>query len=195
MLKDAEARIKAQVWQAIAQGEIDLSVLSKEQTENLIDLVTQAALLEVDAELDQSLGEALKESAFQGGDAQPAGLVSPVPEADPNDDVEVILWEGRPLLSLTLKYIITDERIRIIEGMIGKKRHDIELVRIQSIDQSQNVSERMMMVGDIIIRSHDPKHQLVVLNNVRDPETVHEILRRAVLKARDKYKLSYREEM
>jgi hypothetical protein len=50
-------------------------------------------------------------------------------------------------------------------------------------------------VGDIYIISHDPQHPEFTLENIKDPQGVHEILRRAVLKAREKYRLSYREEM
>lgn len=189
MLEDTQARIKSQIWQAIAQTDLDLSALDKETKNALVDLVTQAALVEIDKELDTSLKTVT--TSFAADEPAKGGLL----EADPNDDVEVVLWEGRPFLSLVTKYIITDERVRIIEGLIGKARQDIELVRIQSMDQSQKVGERMLNLGDITIRSHDPNNPLIILNNIANPEEVHEILRRAVLKARDKYKLSYREEM
>lgn len=181
-LNEAQAKIKAQIWQSIAQGELDLSAVPKEQLTPLVDLVTEAALVEMNQGLDQSLVQ--------------AGIdLKPVPKGDPNDDVEVTLWEGRPFLSITTYYMVTDERIRIIHGLLGKTRTDIELVRVQSIDQKQTFSERMLKLGDITIRSHDPNNPLIILNNISEPEQVHEILRRAVLAARDKYKLSYREEM
>ena len=190
-LDEAQARIKARVWQAIAQTDLDLSGVTKENREALVDLVTEAALLEMDSGLTKSLRE-----------SQPAPDAPTAPNdfapsltGAPNDDVEEILWEGRPFLSLTLKYIITDERIRVIEGLVGKVRRDVELVRIQSMDQSQRVGERLLNLGDIVIRSHDPLNPIIIFNNVPDPQNVHEILRRAVLRARDKYKLSYREQM
>ena len=105
------------------------------------------------------------------------------------------LWEGRPFLSLRLYYQITSERVRITEGILGKEREDIELVRIQDIDHKQNLTERLLNLGDIYIRSHDPSQPEVVLNNVSNPMEVHEILRQALLKARKRYNLSYREEM
>jgi uncharacterized membrane protein YdbT with pleckstrin-like domain len=92
-------------------------------------------------------------------------------------------------------YQITDERVRLTEGLLGKEREDIELVRIQDIDHKQNLTERMLNIGDVYIRSHDASQPEVVLNNVSNPMEVHEVLRRALLKARKKYNLSYREEM
>jgi uncharacterized membrane protein YdbT with pleckstrin-like domain len=114
---------------------------------------------------------------------------------DGDDDVEKVLWEGRPFLSLSVHYRITNERVRITEGMLGKDREDIELVRVQDIDMTQGLTERMLGIGDIHIRSHDRSNPDVTLNNVSNPTEVHEILRRAVLKARKKYNVSFREEM
>ena len=112
-----------------------------------------------------------------------------------DDDAEKVLWEGRPFLSLNTRYVITNERVRIVEGILGKDREDIELVRIQDIDQSQSISERLLNIGDILIRSHDTTNPQAVIRNVKDPQAVHEILRRAVLDARKRHKLVYREEM
>jgi uncharacterized membrane protein YdbT with pleckstrin-like domain len=119
---------------------------------------------------------------------------SPVDD-DSDDETEKVLWEGRPYLSLRVHYQITNERIRITKGMLGKDREDIELVRVQDIDVSQGMTERALGIGDINIRSHDQSHPHVKLNNVANPTEVHEILRRAMLKARKKYNVTFREEM
>lgn len=177
-VKESRTRIKARVWQALAQSDLELKDLPKEDLEPLVEMVTDAALLEIDQELGQSVAA---ESAKENGDA--------------DDDEEEVLWEGRPFLSISTRYIVTDERIRVIEGLLGKDREDIELVRVQDLDQSQSVSERLLNVGDIHIRSHDRSHPQVTLRNVKDPQQVHEIVRRAILNARKKHGLIYREEM
>jgi hypothetical protein len=118
-----------------------------------------------------------------------------IPVAPTKTDEEEILWQGRPFLSLVTEYIITNERVRVFEGLVGKDREDIELIRIQDMDQTQTVKERLLNLGDIHLRSHDPSDPEIVLRNVKDPQTVHEILRRAVLDSRKKYGLYYREEM
>ncbi len=175
-LEKAESKIKAQVWQAIAQGKIDLEGVPKEKLEELVNLVTEAALIELNDELGSSTEVVPKETSVF-------------------DEEEDILWQGRPFLSIITYYTITDERIRIQEGLLGKNHTDVELVRIQSMDYKQTVGERLMLLGDVTIRSHDPKHPLILLRNVPNPGEVHEILRRAVLNARSKHRLSYREEM
>lgn len=176
-----QAQIKARVWQAIAQSELDLSSIDKATLESLIDLVAEVALLEVDDNLENEA----KNNTVE---------MSAVDELL-NDGKEDVLWEGRPFLSLTLHYTITDERVRITEGFLGKARENIELVRIQDIDYKQNVGERLFNLGDIRIKSHDPSNPLVTLQNVKDPDQVYEILRRAVLYARKKHNFTYREEM
>lgn len=183
-VNEAEARIRAAVWQAIAEGTVDLSGVPKEQRQTLVELVTDAALLELDSEL-----EFVNESLL-------AKKKSAEPDAeDELDEGERILWEGRPFLSLVRHYRITTERIRITEGLLGKDRADIELVKIQDIDQKQRFTERLLNLGDITVLSHDPSHPEVTLDNVSDVQRVHEILRRAMLDAREATSFSYREEM
>ncbi len=63
------------------------------------------------------------------------------------------------------------------------------------MNYSQTISERMLNLGDITIRSHDATRPMIVLRNIKDPEQVYEILRRAVLHARKKHGFTYREEM
>lgn len=177
-----QARVKSQIWKAIAQAQLDLSALPAGVLNQLVDVVTDAALLEMDAQL----GDVDKRSDI-GRLTTSSGTAE--------DEGEQLLWEGRPFLSLTTHYRITSERVRITRGLLGKEREDIELVKIQDIDQSQRLSERMLNIGDITIRSHDPSNPLVLLENVSDVQRVHELLRRAVLEARKKVNFSFREHM
>lgn len=174
-IEEARTRIRARAWQSLAQSDVDLKAYDQADLETLIAIVADAALLEV----DEDIAESLKQSS---GDIK-------------DGDEEKVLWEGRPFLSLNTRYVLTNERIRIIEGLLGKDREDIELVRVQDLDQSQSVSERLLNIGDIHIRSHDTSHPSIVLRNIKDPQDVHEVLRRAVLDARKRHKLTYREEM
>lgn len=178
---DSRERIRSRIWKAVAQSEIDLSTLPPEQVEKLVDLVTESAILEFDEDMDHQVE----------ADKAAADTFYPVGEGDG----EQILWKGRPLLSISEHYVITNERVRIVRGLLGKDREDIELIRIQDIDHSQTLRERALNVGDITIKSHDRSHPSVVLNNVRDVQEVHEILRRAVLTARKQYNITFQEEM
>lgn len=174
---DLQARLKARVWQAIAQSGVDLTALPAEATDRLVASITDGVALEFDAIV---------------GDAAP-DVEDDTADLDPLH--ERILWQGRPFLSLVTRYVITNQRLRISHGILRRTRSDIELVRIQDLDQTQGIGERMFNVGDIRVQSHDPDDALVVLQNVTEPDHVMEILRRAVLEARDRFRLNYREEM
>ena len=180
-IDEARARIKAHVWQTLAKSDLEIKNLPESDLEELVEIVTDAALMEIDAEIGKTL--------------EPAGKGAKQGDETDGPEGERILWEGRPFLSVSTRYVITNERVRLIEGLLGKERQDIELVRIQDIDQKQSVGERLFNVGDIIIHSHDPSHPKAELRNVNEPEKVHEILRRAVLAARKEHGLRFREEM
>lgn len=177
-IEKTEAGMKANIWKAIAQNELDLSSLDKETQNRLIDTVTAAAMSELNRGIDESIGDSRPDSKT---------LL--------DDDKEDLLWEGRPFMSISRYYIITDERIRMTEGFFGKTFENIELVRIQDVDYSQTMTERMLKIGDVNVHSHDSSDPLIVLDNVAHPEEVYEILRRAILAARKKHNFSYREEM
>lgn len=174
-INEARTRVKARAWQNLAQSDVDVKKYDEGDLESVISIVADAALLELDEEIGKSVRVDETEQLGDGG--------------------EEVLWEGRPFLSINTKYIITTERLRLVAGVLGKDRQDIELIRIQDLDQTQSVSERIFNIGDIQVRSHDRDRPEAVLRNVQEPEKVHEILRRAVLAARKRHKFSYREEM
>lgn len=178
-LKDSRNRIKSTVWKAIAQSDLNLDALAESDLEALVEIVTEAALIEIDDQLDEML---------QADDA-----VASQYKLESGD--EEVLWQGRPFLSISQHYIITDQRIRIVSGLLGKDREDIELIRVQDIDQKQTLRERLLSLGDITVHSHDTSNPTVILNNVRDPETVQDILRKAVQSARTEYKMTFQDEM
>ena len=151
---DARERIKSRVWKAIAQSELDLGALPAAEVEDLVDLVTEAAILEIDKDMDHQTeaDQTASEAFYPPGDS----------------DEEQTLWKGRPLLSISEHYLITNERVRIVRGLLGKDRLDIELIRVQDIDHSQTLRERALNVGDITIRSHDRSHPTIVLNMKED---------------------------
>lgn len=176
--------VTAKVWREVASSGVDLSGVDRAALDKLVETLVDAALAEVDAQL----------GAINTQTREAGATVVTVDNVQAAGD-EQVLWEGRPFLSLVTNYVITNERVRIIEGLIGKNYEDIELVRIQDVDFKQSIAERALNLGDIFILSHDPSEPNTVLRNVEDPKGVHEILRRAVINARKAYGLRYREEM
>lgn len=180
-------RFERRMRQAAAESGVDLGTLSRDEQSRLIKSLANGALLEMDT--------LLTEAAAPAGQDSQAGTAVDTDHDEPMHESERVLWQGRPFLSLGIKYSITDERIRVSRGIMSKARDDVELVRVQDVDFTQTVRERFLNVGDIRIKSHDPNTPTLVLNDVANPEDVHEILRRAVLDARKGHGLTFQEEM
>lgn len=172
-LEQNRARVIAAVWQAIAQSGVDLSSVPRDQQNRLVAAIADTLLPTVNQMLDEV-----------------APAVSPEVSGE-----ERILWEGRPFLSLTERYVLTTERVRIYRGLIGRTVDDIELVRLQDIDFTQNAGERILGIGDIHLRGADVSTPETTLRNVHQPEEVRELIRRAWLDARKRYGVSFREQM
>ena len=172
------SRINGSVWKGLAQSGVDLSQLPAEKQSLLVEAVTDQVLLAVNDMMDDLPGMPKDKAAV----------------ADLQDE-ETVLWKGRPFLSLVESYVITNERIKIATGLLGKNYENYELIRIQDMDVAQNLTERVIKIGDIHIKGADPSNPEIVLRNIPDPQGVYEILRKAWLAARRKYGLIFREEM
>jgi hypothetical protein len=175
-IDNIRARVISNVWQAIAQSEVDISAVPKEQQEKLVGSIADNLLITVNNLLDET---------------------PPVKKAEElvDEHSEQVLWEGRPFLSLVEYYVLTSERLKIRQGLLGRDIENFELIRIQDIDFEQGVTERILGIGDITIHGHDPSDPLIVLRNVPKPDEVYEIMRRAWLEARKRYGLQFREFM
>jgi hypothetical protein len=164
------------VWQAIAQSDVDLSVIPHDQQEIMVSKIVDNVMVTIDKLMDEEAKEQ-------------------TPREVKDDHDEPILWEGRPFLSLVETYVITSERLKIVRGLLSRDVENFELIRLQDIDYKQDVQDRILKIGDITIRGHDSSHPEVILRNISSPEDVYEILRRAWLDARKRHGLEFREFM
>jgi hypothetical protein len=160
-LEQSRSRVVASIWQSIAQSGVDLTAVPQEQQQKLVATIADNVLVTMDALLDEI----------------------PQAEAEPEEDElgEKILWRGRPFLSLVETYTLTNERIKIVRGLVSRDVENFELIRVQDIDLKQNVGERMLGIGDIAIRGQDASRPVITLRNIAKPEEVYETLRRAWL--------------
>ena len=181
-VEEAKSRVVARIWQSVAQSGVSVSAIPKDQLDTLVNSIADGVLMAID--------EAFEETGLPVRQGSPLST----PE-DAQASIEKMLWEGRPFLSVVTNYQITTERVRIISGLLGKDRDDIELTRIQDLDITQGLTERALNIGDIIIYSADPSTPEAELRNVMNPQQVHEILRRAMLDARKRFRYTIQEEM
>ncbi len=179
-LDQIRTQVQSSVWQGIAQSGVNLAAMPAADQQRMVENITNNVLLTFNAVMNQ---------------ARPSMPASAIPPVAPSDTEETVLWEGAPFLSISEHYTITSERIKIVHGMIGKDIENIELIRVQDIDITQNLSERIFNIGDIQIRGADLSHPTVALQNINDPQEVYEILRKAWLSARKRYGLQFRETM
>lgn len=175
-LDQVRSKIKSAVWQAVAESGVNMASLSSEDQNKLVSAISDQMVVVID------------EIIGSDTDDQLLGLT------DTNTE-EQILWKGRPLLSLVEYYVITNERIKVVKGLLGKDYENFELIRIQDIDFAQTFGERILSIGDIRIKGADPSQGEIVLRNIKNPNEVYELLRKAWLAARKKYGLIFREEM
>jgi hypothetical protein len=119
--------------------------------------------------------------------SQPPVVQTPVA---PGVGEEKILWEGKPSgLGDRVKdaahvnsttYTITNQRILVKSGLLGKKYEEIELIRIKDIKVVQSLKARALGIGDIEVVSADATAAILVLGEVRSPNEVKETLRNAI---------------
>lgn len=173
-----QAKVKNSIWKAIALSGLPLSTIPMDQQNKFVDQLADNLLETV----NDLLGEVSKSVSIE----------KPTIELD---EEEVILWEGRPFLSLVENYTLTNERLKISSGLIGKDIENYELIRIQDIDIVQSMGDRILGLGDIHITGADQSTPSVMIRNIHDVQDVYEILRKAWLNARKKYGLKFREEM
>jgi hypothetical protein len=184
------AEMISAVWQAVAQSRVDLSSVSQEDQDKLVRMIADRMMVTMNSVMDEVVKPEALEHPAAKADVDQQATAQPV-----NDFGEKVLWRDRPFLSLVEEYILTNERIKIVQGLLSRKTENYELIRIQDIDFKQNVSERVLNIGDIFIRGHDPSNPEVILRNIADPEQVYETLRRAWMEARKKHGLQFREYM
>jgi len=175
-IEKIRAQIIGSIWQAVAQSDADLSGIPQAQQDELVDKIADNVMLAMDKILDEEV---------QGAPSDLTG----------DDHDEPILWEGRPFLSMVEDYVVTSERIKIITGFLSRNIENFELIRIQDIDYKQGIRERMLGIGDVVVRGHDPSDPTIVLRNIAHPEDVYEMLRKAWLDARNRHGLQFREYM
>lgn len=175
-IEKTQAKVISSIWQAVAQSDVDLSTISKEEQSKLVGKIAENVMVTFNALMDEE------------------AAASPEIEKDDESD-EDMLWQGRPFLSLAEKYIITSERIKVVKGVLSRDVENFELIRVQDIDYKQGVSERIFGVGDVTIHGHDSSDPKIVLRNISKPEEVYEILRKAWLEARKRHGLQFREFM
>jgi uncharacterized membrane protein YdbT with pleckstrin-like domain len=94
----------------------------------------------------------------------------------------VALWKW--LVVKNIRYELTTERLKLRQGVLNRILDEIELYRVRDYRLEQPFFLRIFSLGNIIVRTTDTTHPLLVLRAVRDGENVLEALRRNVEECR-----------
>lgn len=96
----------------------------------------------------------------------------------------VYLWKDRKRhlglpLSFT-RYALSEDRLFLSVGFINIRDEEVLLYRVRDITTSRTLWQRLFGVGTITVVSSDKTMPTLVLQNVKDPTMVKELLHRSV---------------
>jgi len=178
--------VSTQFFQSLAETDVKVTALPQEQLQAIVHAMADSVFAAIAAVEDEDMGAPVSRSA-----AMPAYNSEEIME----EVEEKEIWRGRPYLTVGTIYELTTQRIRIIKGILGNRIEEVELVRVRDTKFKQHLGERMLDVGDITIISTDPSTPELMLNNVKNPIEVRELIRKAVIDEKNRRGLRYREEM
>lgn len=94
------------------------------------------------------------------------------------------LWKDRKRyfglpLSFT-RYRLSDDRLFLSQGFLTIKDDEILLYRVRDIDTSRSLWQRLFGVGTVVVISSDKTMPNLVLENIKDPLFVKELIHKQV---------------
>jgi uncharacterized membrane protein YdbT with pleckstrin-like domain len=97
---------------------------------------------------------------------------------------EKVIWSDRKRyfglpLSFT-KYEITDDRLFQTTGFLNLKFEEILLYRVRDLSLSCSLGQRLFGVGSITVTSSDKSRPILVIQNVKNPAAVKELIHQQV---------------
>lgn len=158
-------------YRSLEEGKIEITALPAAQLQALVRACADATF------------ETIEEMAAENR-----------PKPLPSGDTEEILWTGKSWMTLGVRYELTNQRLRIHEGIFSRTLHEIDLIHVREAKFSQNFSERLVNVGDVILVTTQAEHPEVCLQNVKDPMHVRELVRQAYMAEQKRRGLVFREE-
>ena len=94
----------------------------------------------------------------------------------------VIYW----IRSLSTKYIITTQRLKLEKGVFSKTKNSVEVFRIDDFDLVQPFSMRLLGYSALHVKSSDRNVADIYLYGIKDMEGLYEQIRKCSLKERER---------
>jgi hypothetical protein len=108
---------------------------------------------------------------------------------------ETVIWVGKSWMTLGVRFELTSQRLRIYRGIFSRSLHEIDLIHVREATFTQHVGERLANIGDVTLITTNSEHPQVVLDNVKDPAHVRELIRSAYMAEQKRRGLRYRDEV
>lgn len=111
------------------------------------------------------------------------------------------LWKGRPsfifspIRSITKRYEVTNERLKVDKGFISRHRQEIDLYRVDDVEVKQGLVQRMADLGNIHLFSSDSSTPIYTLYDVPHPEQVKDMIRSGSRAERARRRVILREDV
>lgn len=83
-------------------------------------------------------------------------------------------------------YALSDDRIFIKSGMLNERQEEILLYRIKDITMTRSLIQRMFGVGSVTLNTNDASTPTIILRNIKDTESVKELVHQCVETAKNK---------
>ena len=179
--------VSDQFSRSLADTGVQITALPQNQLQAIVTAMADAVFAAIAAVEDEDMGAGVSRGAAMPMPKNNEGVIEYVEEKQ--------IWRGRPYLTIGTVYELTNQRVRVIKGLLGNKIEEIELVRVRDTNVKQHVGERMLDVGDVTILSNDASAPELVLNNVKNPIEVRELIRKAVIEEKNRRGMRYREDM
>ena len=179
--------VSDQFSRSLADTGVQITALPQNQLQAIVTAMADSVFAAIAAVEDEEMGSGVSRGAAMPMPKNNEGVIEYVEEKQ--------IWRGRPYLKIGTVYELTNQRIRVIKGLLGNKIEEIELVRVRDTNVKQHVGERMLDVGDVTILSNDASAPEFVMHNVKNPIEVRELIRKAVIEEKNRRGMRYREDM
>jgi uncharacterized membrane protein YdbT with pleckstrin-like domain len=80
--------------------------------------------------------------------------------------------------------ILTNQRLSVRQGVLSRRRHDLELYRVKDTALDEPLLLRLVSLANIEIVSSDRTHPSLVIRGVKDAEPLRQMLRSTVERLR-----------
>ena len=94
----------------------------------------------------------------------------------------IVFW----LRSISTKYEITTQRIKVERGIFSKTKNNVEIFRIDDFDLVRPLGMRLLGFGALHVKSSDRNIPNIYLYGIKEIEPMYERLRECSLKERER---------